>query len=356
MGQDDLSFGGENVYYAGDPDQYLKRSLSDQEIEIQNVLRKTDQNILSNIEWAFKQSNSLIREALRNETALRLSWGEEHKNVQVKIVDGIPQLLRERIDIEPGKLYFLINKVKLHSGRDGLDFLIKHLSMAQDLLPEGPDVSSDNIKMVKKFIDDLLHKIKISIRKGDIIEILKIERDILGAYFYTKGEIHLYWVAIGLFAKLLEVSVEALTIVVAAHELAHAYTHLGADIDGGRWPPSAFAAASLNVVEGLAQFYCGLVCERLESRFLGVTEAYLKLLEKQAGSYTIHLNWVPPNSTRSEEDKQEIRDKWDLLLSKNVSEAVRSALLETRIHGLTSYGQFNSSLKEFQERLTPKKS
>ena len=29
--------------------------------------------------------------------------------------------------------------------------------------------------------------------------------------------------------------VEALTYVVLAHELAHAYTHLGRDIDGNAW-------------------------------------------------------------------------------------------------------------------------
>ena len=49
--------------------------------------------------------------------------------------------------------------------------------------------------------------------------------------------------------------VEDLTMVVPVHELAHAYTQLGADIEGRRWAVNAFARADIELKEGLAQYY-----------------------------------------------------------------------------------------------------
>jgi hypothetical protein len=64
---------------------------------------------------------------------------------------------------------------------------------------------------------------------------------VLGAYFFRIPQIRLYWVVIGIAARTLGVAVEALTIVVLAHELARAYTHLGRDIDNERWDTGHFA-------------------------------------------------------------------------------------------------------------------
>jgi hypothetical protein len=60
---------------------------------------------------------------------------------------------------------------------------------------------------------------------------------------------------IGITARALGVSPDALTIVVLAHELAHAYAHLGRDIDNERWETEQFAKSDIDIVEGLAQFY-----------------------------------------------------------------------------------------------------
>jgi len=85
--------------------------------------------------------------------------------------------------------------------------------------------------------------------------IFDIREDVLGAYYFRIPEIRLYWVVIGIVARAIGVSVEALTVVVLAHELAHAYTHLGHDIDNERWETERFARTELDIVEGLAQFY-----------------------------------------------------------------------------------------------------
>jgi hypothetical protein len=88
--------------------------------------------------------------------------------------------------------------------------------------------------------------------------------------------------------------VEALTIVAATHELAHAYSHLGRDIHGGRWDTEAFAKAKLNIAEGIAQFYTETICRKFHNRFPAAENAYRALLQYQSGPYRIHESWADP--------------------------------------------------------------
>jgi len=64
---------------------------------------------------------------------------------------------------------------------------------------------------------------------------------------------------IGVCAGWLGVPVEELAAVVLAHELAHAYTHLGRDVDGRRWEAQAFRDGEHAPKEGLAQYYTARV-------------------------------------------------------------------------------------------------
>ena len=67
---------------------------------------------------------------------------------------------------------------------------------------------------------------------------LEVDKDVLGVYEYGRidgfagSSIELYWPVIGLCAGWLGTPVEDLAVVVSTHELAHAYTHPGRDIDG----------------------------------------------------------------------------------------------------------------------------
>ena len=71
-------------------------------------------------------------------------------------------------------------------------------------------------------------------------------------HFFKVPEIRLYWMAIALVAQMLAAPLDALTVVVLTHELAHAYSHLGRDIDGRRWETDAFAKTDLSIAEGIA--------------------------------------------------------------------------------------------------------
>ena len=61
----------------------------------------------------------------------------------------------------------------------------------------------------------------------------------------------LYWELIGFFANQMDVAVEDLTLVVLAHEQAHAYTHRGHDANGCAWDLDSFDKSDPGLVEGL---------------------------------------------------------------------------------------------------------
>jgi len=162
-----------------------------------------------------------------------------------------------------------------------------------------------------------------------IEKLIGINEDVLGAYFYRVPEIRLYWVVIGIIARALGISAEALTVVVLAHELAHAYTHLGRDIDSQRWDTNQFARAHLDIVEGLAQFYTSVLCQRLEQRMPAALAAYKVLLAKQSGPYRAHEAWVKDHP--------------------QAGEVIRVSMIECRSQGITDAKEFEAAIKKYRE-------
>jgi hypothetical protein len=165
-----------------------------------------------------------------------------------------------------------------------------------------------------------------------IIERIRtIDRDWLGAYFFRQGRIELYAPAIALWSKYLGVPVEDMAIVVLAHELAHAFTHIGRDIDGRVWATDDFAKADLFLVEGLAQFYSDRVCERLVRRRPAVRSAFDLLNENQSPPYCIFHEWKK--------------------IGPLVGEAVRHALIDCRVSRIKDHAAFYSVLQAAHDRL-----
>jgi hypothetical protein len=160
--------------------------------------------------------------------------------------------------------------------------------------------------------------------------ILEVNEDVLGGYRYRvhkgyddpKPRIQLYWGVIGLVAQDLGITLEDLTGVVLAHELSHAYSHVGSDADDHCWATDLFAVSDHELKEGLAQYYTMRVCQRIEKLHPTLLKAFEKLLLHQPPAYRTHAEWE--NAT---------------------AERVRLAMLETRrthVHG---------TLKEFKARL-----
>jgi hypothetical protein len=263
---------------------------------------------------AYRRWNTTVRDCIRKETALRLSTSEDRQDVPVLLDDGMPlelvNIFNDLIDPE----------IALNKGRIGEAF--ETLKWIRPRVPRGQaDVSS-----VIKLLEEILGEIG---RDRAIERIQKIDQDVLGAYFFRRPEIRLYWQAIGITARLLNTSVEDLAAVVLIHELAHAYSHLGRDIDGRLWPTSNFAAADLRIVEGLAQFITAQVADQLHQRAPGLRIAFGTLATVQSAPYRIHEQWRKLGFA---------------------GEIVRAALIDCRVAGITRYEDFEEQLRVLEGR------
>ncbi|MFO0905724.1 MAG: hypothetical protein U0939_22140 [Pirellulales bacterium] len=312
------------------------------------------------VEKTRTRADHRIRDVLRRETGLQLNRDLKQAasrtdpvSVPIDIKPGLPAELE---DLEFDDEYWLSVTIapyrrKLELAREGLTGsleLIPKLLASSDgkrLLAGRQQASSESIGLISELLAFVA-------ARDPLTRILSINTDVLGCYRYSvareqnlplfgdavlardpfDGRIELYWGVIGLVATTLNADVEALTTVVLAHELAHAYTHMGADIDGERWATFAFSKTDKAVVEGLAQYYTHLVCERLEETIPGTMFAYLEMCPRQPPIYRTHLPWIK-----------------DYL-----PEIVRSALLETRRNRKLALQDFEDSLAAERKRLRKK--
>ena len=173
---------------------------------------------------------------------------------------------------------------------------------------------------------------------------LAVREDFLGVYEYhynsrdlypdeyaiNKATIRLYWGVIGLVSEWLGCTVEDLAMV--SQRNYHAYTPLGADIEGRRWPASSFTTES-GLKEGLAQYImpptesCGEWGIATVARSKSMRQCYLG-----NPSLTVLKNWVKDFSP----------------------EAVRRAMLEVRRWQEGKLDDFNRRLGKAQKELQPR--
>lgn len=151
-----------------------------------------------------------------------------------------------------------------------------------------------------------------------------LNEDVLGAYFFRRGEIQLYWMALGLFAGIIGRPVRELALITLLHELAHAHTHLGLDIDLQEWKTNEFAGADMRMVEGLAQFYTEAAMDRVSSRSGELSTTFNALLGFQSEPYLCHRKWGE--------------------CSGSGGEIVRLGMVAARRHGIQKYDEFKRGL------------
>jgi hypothetical protein len=191
--------------------------------------------------------NQNIREAIRQETGLpfrpRSRAGDlqpvEVIAIPVRLVAGLPKSLRKRDVEERWRIAALVAP-----WRHTLEQLRNSsITTRQKVVPVVRNLLFEDAGATLQGAADIASFLLQEVQRFDLAKwILEINEDVLGAYcYYVSGNsrperleshIELYWSVIGLFAQILGVGPEALTIVVLAHELGHAYTHRAADIDG----------------------------------------------------------------------------------------------------------------------------
>lgn len=255
------------------------------------------------VDRAVKQWNATLRKHIRDLTGLRLNDQDSNLSIPVRVVDGFSNDLGQLINRynDPVLWKLIVGQPKIGGLVAGAEYLLGFWQELQgwNKLPkkwQGSERSLARSRDLGLFLQQLA--IAEKVRK----EIKGITEDYLGAYFYgTECKIEIYWIAIAMIAAMADVRIEDLTIVVLIHELAHGYSHLGKDIDGGEWATNGFWQSDKDVKEGLAQFYTHSVTESLATRMPGPRQAYEALLKMQGGPYLAHLKWLKEHPKRTGE-------------------------------------------------------
>lgn len=295
-------------------------------------LLKYQPDLKERIERTVNQWNTTLRDLIRNETGLRLNIGiGGGTTAQIKVVDGISIPLSQVLSHYQTYANLLLHEPLLKTTVQGLGFVAEHYLELHEFVPElcsayelseYANYEIDILQLKRKWLEEILQKLQA---QGFKKALTQIEEDTLGAYFFKKNRIEIYWVAIGIYAAQLGVSVEGLTLVTLAHELAHAYTHLGKDIDGIEWHTEDFANTDLYIAEGLAQFYTRAICRKLDQRMPSALQAFETLLKHQSHIYQDFQTWAER--------------------SRHQGEVVRFSMIQCRTMGTTEYGTFLETLQ-----------
>ena len=320
-------------------------------IQLEELLLEVPVEAKTLVDRTRKRVSSAVREAIRQETGLLLN----RYNVDQPDRDNRVDAVSVPVSLLPGM------PVELEGTEFDDDFwLIEKLSRYRRTLESFWNVSLDMDRLFCEMVGDkraedvlqgrhrllspLTEMTEEMLKRLDEVDpvkkVLAVDKDVLGVYQYDipsglfgsgpgRSTIELYWAAIGLVASWLGLTVESLTVVVLVHELAHAYTHLGADIDSSRWDSQEFSESDHALKEGLAQYYTALVCPRMDRHVPGSGHAYEELLKRQPAAYQTHGDWLEHGSP----------------------EEIRLAMLEVRRRGKASAKIFNQALQAAQRRL-----
>lgn len=257
------------------------------------------------VETTRKRFTQTFREALRSVTGLG-----PRKDVAIRapvsVVDEIPQRLAVWLHrLTSTDLWLLCNARKFINTHETLSSISEHQRQFEHDNRDSMSVDWDALDRGSVVMDTFAKHAMMLIEEAKI-ELLLSPRDSLGLYFYGGAtRIELRWIPIWLTSRALDLSIEHITLIVLAHELAHAYTHQGADTDGHVWG-RGFGASRLHVVEGLAQYYAEVLCTRAIHSVPGLDTAFQRLLaiQKEGKSamepYTWFEEWAPDHPRRSE--------------------------------------------------------
>lgn len=311
-------------------------------ILLDDLIHKLPSDTEEKVRRAKERLNERIREALRRETRLSLYRGtgdgrdrrDDVVQVPINIEPGLPEALvpADKQTIEDKyRLAILLgpHRERLTALRDSGKSVIEHLVPALRKDTRGAELlnGSEGVRIAADYADFLLRRLN-EFQLTDFI--LRVNEDVLGDYRFRihrgyddpKPRIRLYWGIMGLVAQDLGVNLEDLAGVVLAHELGHAYSHVGSDADEHCWSSELFNATETELKEGIAQYYTMRVCQRLADSHPMLLRTFEELLRHQPDAYRVHTEWE--NAT---------------------AERVRLAMLETR------RTHFRGTLNEFKARL-----
>lgn len=326
---DDLSWGHASRHYASSGQGQRDALFEALDKRWTDMVKAAVPQAREQVENAFRQWNTVVRDQLRNEMGLRLTVGGEAQSVPVRIVDGVPRAMAEALRTFEQWEWLLLHRPELEATVRGARLLTAHQPDTVALLGSEPPPAT-----VAALTDATVTAERLLVALDHLEAIKRIvgcREDVLGAYFFQASEVRLYWVPLAIVSRLLGVPLDALTVVILAHELAHAYSHLGRDIDGEAWSTQDFADADLEMVEGIAQFYTQVICRGLMQRFPSALHAFDALLANQGPAYTAFQRWT--------------------VGQERAGEIVRVAMIECRTKSVTNVKDFEASIDHHRQQV-----
>jgi hypothetical protein len=294
--------------------QELERSIR---AAVLGALPDTERRVREAVaEW-----NSVLREGLRLETGLKLRFENHKATVPVRLDDGLPPAFTEFLSRweDPTDWVLELRRPQLEATLEGVQALAADREFLAARL--GGYTSQSTVDAVESTASLIERLLAPSDRAVPEVGSIRVTDDYLGSYHFRSGEVRLFWVVLGAHASLLKLPVEALTVVVLAHELAHAYTHVGTDVDGRTWDTELISGTDRRILEGLAEYYCQVLCTgRYRAKLPELGTAYESLLAGSSGPYLVHKTWEQ--------------------LGPKLGEAVRLAMLAARRRGIQDYDEF----------------
>ncbi len=320
-------------------------------IPISELIKRVPPETEAQVKRVRDRYRAAIQEALRVETRLQLRVTNDddpagaHVSVPIEVSPGYPVIM-EGMEFDQD-LDLMLLLVRFREVLGQAEGNLPVLDQLRSRLTERPDwtswvtVDQTDITRVHAWVRMLLERLTKNDPMG---KLLAIRDDWLGVYESwedgvlddddrrpNRARIQLFWGVIGLASQWMPCSVEDLTIKVMTHELAHAYTQLGADIGGRRWLVSAFHQSERELKEGLAQYYTERVLKRLRGRFDGALNVYFRMMPGQPAAYRTHIPWTKGFSP----------------------EAARRAMLEVRRWREKTAIDFERRLETAQKELEP---
>jgi hypothetical protein len=184
---------------------------------------------------------------------------------------------------------------------DAVTHFQKRLQGVPDVLKEFPELQPPDglldgcLKTTRMIMDKVIGQELLP-------EILAVHGERFGTFTLDDsvqgGKVKLYWAVMGYFVYTKpEVSLEGLAEFILAHELAHAFIHVGFDAVSRRWVGDDFKKTDNSLKEALAQYYAVKVVEELGEKLPHARDSYKALLAMQKGkNYRLHEPWLDPET------------------------------------------------------------
>lgn len=323
-------------------------------IKLSTLLEDISPDVERRVRDVLRTKRQPLAQAIRAECRLALTAGDSGDDTRATtLVPGqvAPAYPARLGDIEfPDNfelgLLLVSNRTAIEKARSGVERLLtlRKEMTAKPRWQKQVMASDAELHATFMWADTLL---KILADRDPISSLLQYEDDILGVYQYNNtatmamfddasatntASIVLHWGVIGLVAKWMDCGVEDLAAVVLTHELAHAYTQLGADMNKQRWSASLFSQTDIAIKEGLAQYYTDRALVRLGRPYAAAYDIFQRLQQFQTPPYRAHLPW----------------------LEKYSPEAMRRAILEARRNKTLTLVEFEKNLESAQQALGPR--